>query len=67
MTTSSLWCEGTEGVQDEGATVLAEALEFNETLRELNLFQNNLGEIGASRLAQALFINTSLVAQSGLE
>ena len=45
---------------DEGTTCIAEALKINKSLKQLNLFRNNIGAIGAAAISEALKINESL-------
>ena len=47
-------------ISDAGATVLAQALHQNASLKELNLRKNNISDAGATAIAQALHQNASL-------
>ena len=45
---------------DEGATCIAEALKYNQSLKKLNLSWNIIGETGAAAISEALKISQSL-------
>ena len=47
-------------ITDEGAKRLAEAIQINTTLQELNISMNKITDEGAKRLAEAIQINTTL-------
>ena len=47
-------------IGSRGATVLADALKYNNTLTRLNLCLNGIGDAGAESLAEALKTNTAL-------
>eukprot|EP01094_Clydonella_sp_ATCC50884_P017768 TRINITY_DN315_c0_g1_i17.p1 TRINITY_DN315_c0_g1~~TRINITY_DN315_c0_g1_i17.p1 ORF type:complete len:529 (+),score=120.88 TRINITY_DN315_c0_g1_i17:1158-2744(+) len=49
-------------LENEGAGLLADALQVNTALKELNLGDNNIGAEGAGRLGDALKVNTTLEA-----
>ena len=49
-----------KNIDDDRATVLAQALETNTTLQTLHLHSNNIGDDGAKALAKALETNTTL-------
>ena len=52
------------GIDDEGAKLLADALQQNRTLTSLNLAGNQIGDEGAKALAEALTQNRTLTSLS---
>lgn len=48
------------GFADKGSTALAEALEVNAVLLDLDLTCNRISDTGLARIAKALLINETL-------
>merc|ERR1712150_49206 len=53
-------CFRSNGIGDNGAQVIAEALQMNQSLTEVYLYDNNIGDIGGKAIGQALKKNISL-------
>jgi len=48
------------GIEDEGAKYIADALKVNQTLTEIDLYGNKIGDGDVKHLAEALEVNKTL-------